>query len=701
MHRQHFRGEMYHVIHDPSNNQFFQLPDAAYEFVALLDGKHTVGEIWKICNDKLGDNAPTQGEAIRLLGQLYTSNLIHAEMPPDAESLFTRFRRRKVRETQSFLMNLLFLRIPILDPDRFLDRWVGLFGRLFTTYSFVAWVLLIGAGLFAISGHFDKLVDAAKGGNGVEGILAPSKLPLLYISMFLLKVLHEFGHAFACKRLGRREGSTGEVHEMGVMFMVLMPMAYVDASISWSFRSKWRRILVGAAGMIVELAVAAVAAIVWANTTPGTLNSICYNIIFIAGVSTVLFNGNPLLRYDGYYMLSDLLEIPNLAQRSRQYLYYLVKKYAWGVRQAQDPAHTHGERGWFVVYGIASTIYRVFVSIAILLFVSDQLFILGAILAIAAIVTWVLVPLGKLLRYLFTSPELTRQRGRALLTTGAALALLVGGLGVLPVSDHYRAEGVVEAADYAIIRAGGDGFILEVLPTSAAVTPQGPFVIKAENLELQSQLKELQADKLRLEAEKRLRETKEVQEGLIIADQIATVEKQIARVQKMIDDLNVLSPVAGTWVCPQYHRLRNMYLRRGDPIGQVASLDKLIIRATADQDAAALLFQEARPQADVRGKSAPGVAVTATIQKIHPAGKEDLPSPAMSFAAGGEHITSTEDRSGTQSVERLFEVELTPNAASALRPGQRVVVRFEMSPKPLVAQAWQSLLQTIQKRFHI
>lgn len=703
MHRQHFRGEMYHVVHDPSNNQFFQLPQSAYEFVALLDGRHTVGEIWKICNDKLGDNAPTQGEAIRLLGQLYTSNLIHAELPPDAESLFTRFRRRKVRETQSFLANLLFLRIPVLDPDHFLNHWLGLFGRLFTWYGLAAWILLVGTGLFFLSGHFDQLLAAARGGGrGEDGVLAPSKLPLLYVCTFFLKVLHEFGHAFACKRLGRIEGGTGEVHEMGVMFMVLMPMAYVDASVSWSFRSKWRRIVVGAAGMMVELAVAAVAAIVWANTTSGmTINAVCYNVLFVAGVSTVLFNANPLLRYDGYYMLSDLLEIPNLAQRSRQYLQYLVKKYAWGIRLAQDPSHTQGERGWLVVYGIASTIYRVMVSVAILLFVSDQLFILGALLAIAAIITWVLLPLGKLVRYLFVNSELARNRGRALATTGITAALLLGGVGLVPTSDHYRVEGWVDASELAVIRAAGDGFVQEVLPTAQAAGPKGPVLVHTENLNLISDRDELLAELDGLRAQQRRAESNDVTEAQIIGRKIKTIEKELGQKLKELADLDIISPASGTWVCPDWQHYRNSYLHRGDPVGHVVSLDRLIVRAQADQQTAAMIFAESSPGAQVRVKGAPAVQVDATIRVIHPAGDENLTNPAMGFSAGGEILTDSQDRTGTKANERLFEIELVPDNSQPLHYGQRVVVRFEMAPKPLAAQAWQSLLGLIQKRFHV
>jgi len=200
-------------------------------------------------------------------------------------------------------------------------------------------------------------------------------------------------------------------------------------------------------------------------------------ISYQSSVSTLLFNGNPLLRYDGYYVFSDILAIANLAQRSREYLYYVVKRYAWGLRQARSPTHTPSERRWMVSYGVASTIYRLFVCIAILLFVADKLFIVGTILAGGAIVTWVLAPLGRLLHYLASSDELTRVRARAVGSTLAVFVLCAIGLGVVPVPHHARAKGVVEPRRLAIVHVATDGFVERVLPSGSFVGPRGPALL--------------------------------------------------------------------------------------------------------------------------------------------------------------------------------------------------------------------------------
>jgi putative peptide zinc metalloprotease protein len=233
---------------------------------------------------------------------------------------------------------------------------------------------------------------------------------------------------------------------MGVMFLVFFPLPYVDASSAWAFRNRWHRAVVGMSGVMAELSAAAIAAIIWSNTSTGTLHIIAYNVMFIASVSTLLFNGNPLLRFDAYYVLSDLLEIPNLGQRSRSYLYYLVKRYFWGLKRAQNPAYTFGESIWFVFYGLASTAYRLFICVRILLFLNDrlpeELFVLVPLLAFSAIVAWILIPVGKFLQFLATGAELARRRVRAVFLTLCTFCLIIVCVGLIRMPYYWRIEGL-------------------------------------------------------------------------------------------------------------------------------------------------------------------------------------------------------------------------------------------------------------------
>ncbi len=701
VYRQHFRGQMWHVLQDPTSNQFSRLNEPAYQFIAMLDGRRTVGEVWRTCVEKLGDSAPTQGEAIQLLGQLYTSNLLSAELPPDAEGLLRRYRKRRFREIQGYVTNLLFIRIPLIDPDHFLDRWIGVFGRIFTKIGLALWMVLIGVGLYFLAGQAGELVNRA------SNVFDPANLPFLYVGMVMAKVFHEFGHAFACKWFGQRAGG-GEVHVMGVMFLVFMPLPYVDASSAWAFRSRWHRVVVGAAGMFVEFAVAAVAAIIWANTRSGTaVHAICYNIMFIAGVSSLLFNGNPLLRYDAYYILSDLLEIPNLAQRSKQYLYYIVKRYVWSVRRAISPAHTPGERWWFVFYGIASTVYRIFIFAMILLFLTDRLPKSLAIVAVAfglvAAFTWLCVPVGKFIRYLATNNELSRVRPRAVASTLIFLLAVFICIGLINFPDRYRGEGIGEPINLSIIHAEVDGFVVAFLPSGKRVGPSGPVLLQCENPALQAQHEQLLAERSRLRIRLRIARTQEPAAAQILTEQIAALDEQVRRAEDQLASLTIHAPLAGTWISPDIDRLRGGYVHRGDTIGLVAGLEDVLIRVVVDQQSAAILVAEARRQVEIRVKGRPDMKCSGRILRILPAGSKQLPSAALGYAAGGAMQTAMDDPQGTKSAERFFEIHIAPDKTAnfKLMSGQRVVVRFETPPKPLLLQWWRSLLQVIQRRFNI
>ena len=741
--RQHYRGRMWYVLRDPTNNQFFRLDDAGYHFIGMLDGNRSVAEVWAAANEQLGDRAPTQGEAIQLLGQLFTSNLLQCELPADSAGMFERYRKRVRREVGGYLMNLLFMRIPLFDPEPILEKWVHLVGWLFSLPGLLLWALYVGFGFSYLTGHWEELFKAAQ----PQTLLQTENIFLLYACFAGIKAIHEFGHGFACKRFGKVSGTGGEVHTMGIMLLVMAPVPYVDASSAWAFRNKWHRIIVGAGGMYVELLVAATAAIIWANTAPGTLiNDICFNLIFIASVSTIMFNANPLLRYDGYYMLSDALEIPNLAQRSKDYLYYIVRKYIYRARNPRSPAHTAGERYWLFFYSIVSGIYRIFVSVAITLYLlealQDVLFVVALFLAVSAIVGWVFTPIFKWFKYLATSQEIARTRPWAITSTAMFLAIVVGVVGFLPWPDYHRGEAVVVPRDLTVVYAPTDAYILSTLEPNSNVTPAGPALVVCQNRELLAQRAMLIALRSEIQAQTRqARADNEIGLAKSLVDKLEAVEKQYERVEADIASMQVMPSIAGQWISPNIKQRIGTYVRRGDELGIVASTDKFLIRAVADQDFGPRIIdeiwtpahdQQREARVEIRVVGRPGdvfQGVIRTQKDVLPAGTDQLPSQALGYFGGGSVQVDTQDETGTRAKEAVFEVRIDPlveerNAEIladwqkraddlkslgkeappmpdliVLKSGQRVIVRFEAPAKPLAVQWWRSLKQLLQRRF--
>ena len=319
IHRHHYRGELWYVMQDQAAGRYYRFTPIAYQVIGLMDGKLTVQELWDKASERYGDDAPTQGDMVQLLSQLHSADILLCDIPPDTAELFRRHNKTEGAKWKNYLRSPLSLRFPLLNPEKFLSRTAPWVRPLFSIYGAIIWLAMVGVALVLVGLHWRELTE-----NMLDRVFTGKNLVFLWLVYPLIKAAHELGHGYAIKILG------GEVHEMGIMLLVLMPIPYVDASSASAFREKWQRVLVGAAGMIVELFVAALALFIWLQLPPCNFRAILFNVIVIAGVSTVLFNGNPLLRYDGYYILSDLLGILNLSQRGLNYLGYLCKRYLFG-----------------------------------------------------------------------------------------------------------------------------------------------------------------------------------------------------------------------------------------------------------------------------------------------------------------------------------------------------------------------------------
>lgn len=698
--RQHYRGQLWHVVRDPTTNRYLRLDEPSFRFVGMLDGRRTTDAVWRACCEQLGDRAPTQNEAVQLLGQLYAHNFLVADLPGDATALFERRRKRVRREVGQYVTNLLFARIPLWNPDRFLDRWAPLVGWCFGPVGVALWLAVMWFGLSALAGRGDELWSQS------ANVLSPDNLPWLYAAGVVVKLIHEFGHGFACKHFGRKHHNGGRVYTMGVMLLVLVPMPYVDASSAWALRSKWRRIFISAAGMYAELAIAALAAVVWSRTAAGTFwHGFAYNMIFTAGVSTVLFNINPLIRFDGYYILSDLTDTPNLMQRSKATLHYFVKKYAFGVRHPYQPATGPVEMAWLTVYAVASAIYRVFLSIGILLFVADKLFFLGILMAATAIIGWVVVPVGKFVHYLAVHPELLKTRSRAVAVTVATLALLGLGLGVAPAPDHGRAEGVVEARAMAAIHAAADGEARVVLASGSRVGAAGDVLVAADNRELRAEQEQLTAQLAALRHRHHQALARDPATAQSFSEQIAALRQQVARVEKDLANLTIAAPIEGVWMATAEDLLPGAVLQRGQPLGLVVDTSDLYVRVTADQYLGPRLRAElASPHVELRARRQPELYCTGEVRRVIPGGRRELPSAALGIAGGGAlAVRMHRESTGVEAAEPFFEVdvELTDAHAARLLPGQRVVARFRLPDAPLAVQLWRAVRQTLQERFQV
>ncbi len=689
--RQNFRGERWIVVENPFSNQFFRLRPAAYEFVARLRADRTVEEVWKECLELFPDEAPGQEQVIQLLSQLYHANLLQYANATDSAQLFGRFERVRQREIRSRWLNIMFMRFPLFDPDDFLNKTIGLVGKLISPFGALLWLAVVGWGFKVAFENWGQLMQHS------EGVLSPANLPLLYLGMVVVKTLHEFGHAYFCKKFG------GEVHVMGVLMMIFTPTPYVDATSSWGFRSRWQRVLVGAAGMIVEVFVAAIAMMIWANTGRGVMHNLCYNIIFVASVSTVLFNLIPLLRFDGYYILSDLLDIPNLAQRSTGHLRHLVERYGFGIRRSESPASSRQEKWWLTAFGLSSGIYRIFVFGRILLFVADRLLLIGIIMAAVCAVSWVLVPCGKLLRYLSSDPSLERHRARAVGLTVAAAAVVILFLQIIPFPRHFGAPGVLQARQWVQVVNDTAGSVVQLKANPGDRVTKGQALVVLTNIDLDLQLASVLASKAETEA--RLAQAMRFETSGLkpLRSKMESIEKRISRLETDKANLTVRARTDGLWVAPSIEEGVGRWLAKGTSIGLIIDPSAYEFVATVLQDDVDPLFAKDIKQGQIRLVGQADETINATNLRRIPAEKRTLPSPALGWVGGGDVPVSKQDPQGQHAAEPFFEVraDVQPQPDVALVHGLAGKIRFDLDAEPLLPRAVRRLRQLLQKRYQI
>lgn len=683
IHRHEYRGQLWYVMQDALGNRYHRFSPGAYWLIAQMDGSKTVAQLWQNAVEKLAEDAPSQSETIQLLGQLHGADLLASNVPPDLLELFQRYQKQNQNRWRQRLASPLAIKIPLLDPDAFLTRSQSAVAFLLSRWGFLLWLITVLAALVTAAQHWAELTE-----NISDKVLTPSNVFLIMLIFPVVKALHELGHAYATKIWG------GEVHEIGIMLLVFMPVPYVEASSASAFRARHKRIIVGAAGMIVELTIASLALFYWLYAEPGVAKTLAYNTLLIAGVSTLFFNANPLLRFDGYYMLADYLEIPNLYSRAQGYYQYLTKTFLLRIKNEINPALTPGESLWFIVYGAASYLYRIFIVLAIALFIASKFFIIGVILACWSLFAMFLLPLLKALSFLLWDGRVQSKRGRIGLIGGAIAMVLVGFVGWVPLPYWTNAEGVVWLPEEATVRAQTDCFIDKLFQPTGSPVQQGQALVSCVDplLENDIQIKEAQLQEQQIRYFVAQRESPLRAELNKVA--LSSAQAEFQRAQEKQAQQTLTSPLAGRFEIPFARDLSQRFMAKGDVVGYVIPAKTTVVRAVVSQKYAALVRQDTRA-IEVRRVSQWQQILAGQMQREVPGASNQLPTAALGTFAGGNIAVDPRDPKGLNSFHKLFQFDVR-----LLQPLQsryfldRVYLRFHHQHKTLW-QRWRRHLKLL------
>lgn len=689
--RQTTRGERWMLLTDGVSQRTHRLDAAAWALVGRCNGERTVQRLWETLLDEQGDDAPTQAEVIDLLAHLQQAGLLQAPIDAAAAGPSRPDHDWQPPRPRSLVSaaNPLAFQVTLGDPSR-LVRWLehGLHPVL-QPALLVLWALAVAAAGLAALADWPAL-----SAHGHHWLSSPHHLGLLWAVYPVMKLLHETAHALAIHRFG------GEVRAFGLTMVLFTPVPHVDARAASALASRGQRLLVSLAGIMAELAMAAGALVVWQHTQNGLLHDLAFVVLFLGAVSSLLVNGNPLLRMDGYHALCDALDLPNLAARSRRWWLRVGSRLVNGPGHAAPaPACAPGERGWLIAYAPLSWLYRAGLGLLIVRWLGSVHAGLG--LAAAAVLGGLVVgaPLLGLWRQLQVPMLAASVRrvamGRVALIAAAMLALFF----FWPLPHATTAQGVVWLPESAWIRPQTAGFVTTPPASASRRVAAGDVVLPLADDRLTSRRAALDEQLAGLDARRFEALARDPGQAAALQQQAGALRAQRQQLDTEIAGLAVRAPRAGTLVLDDAPRLGGRWLERGDTLGHVRPDDNRTLQVVLPHEDA-LLVQDSLQGITLRRSDRPADRLGARLRTTTlPSATRRLPTRSLGDTGGGQVVTDPTDPQGLTSRDPVSVLELASDQPLGERVGSRVWVRFAFAPRSAAWQLGRWLRQTFLGQF--
>ena len=710
---QEYQGRRYWIVKDPLALKYYRFEEQEFALLELLDGRSSLEEVRQAFERRFAPQRITPRELHQLLGLLHRSGLLLADAPGQGDELSKRADQRQRQILWGKLTNLLAIRFRGIDPDRFLarlDRW---WGWLFSLPALAAAMILAACALLLIGAEFEVFRSRLP---AFQEFFAAQNWLALALTLAVTKVLHEFGHGLACKRFG------GECHEMGLMLLVFTPCLYCNVTDSWMIADKWKRAAVGAAGMYVELILASLATLLWWHTEPGLIHGLCLNVMFICSISTLLFNANPLMRYDGYYILADLVEIPNLRQKASLLLQRKLTWWFLGIRPPHDPFLPQRRQWLFALYSIASAAYGWLVMVSIFWFLYGVLKpyglqVLGQMLAAATLIGLVVAPAWRMFKT-FQVPgrvdRVNKPRATMMFSLSAAAAL---GLLLVPLPYYVPCDFSVQPRDSRPVYVDVPGEIKQVFVAGGMVEAGQP-ILELENIEARAAQQTLigQRDQLaaRLESLRQQAHTDDEAhlELAAASEALAALEEQLEERRQETRKLVVRAPAAGlllpaaskaprqstmlpTWYGrPLSPHNVGAYLDVSTDVGRIAQPGEIEAILAISQDE--VEFVRAGQGVELFPVSLPAEAWTGRIEHLSQQQMHSAPAN-LSLKSGGNLATRTDEQGIERPVDVLYQASVPlHDEEGRLLPGTTGRAKVHCGYQPLALRLWRTACRTFR-----
>ncbi len=716
--RQVYQGQAWFVVKDPISLHYFRFRPEEYALLEMLDGDASLERLKDDFEARFPPRRITVDELARFVATLHRSGLVIGDRPGQGPQLFERRRQRKWKEWVAWISNVMALRFRGIDPDWLLEKMNPWLGWIFSPAAILAGLAFAASALLLVLVNFETFRSKLPEFNQ---FFAAGNWLYLAIALGVTKVIHEFGHGLSCKYYG------GECHEMGVMLLVFTPCLYCDVSDSWMLPNKWKRAAIGAAGMYVEVVMAAVATYLWWNSHAGVFNQICLDVMFVSSVSTILFNANPLLRYDGYYILSDVLEIPNLRQKANSILGRIASHWCLGIKQPEDPFLPQRKLGWFALYAVASSLYGWFVSLSIFLFVWNvfkpyRLQVLGQILAGAALWGLVIRPMQGMIKFLQVPGRRDEVKAVNVISTTAVAGVVAAAIALIPLPQRVWSPAELRPRGEETVYVSVAGRLEEILVKPDEEVSRGQKLAVLSSLELDLEIAELEGRKQQSESRlaslqrERFNDPAAALEIGTVSETLKSLAEQLERMRKDREELVLVAPRDGVILpapavpdrpdpggrLPGWtgHSLDEKNLGATMTPGTVFCLvgDRQLFEAVMVVDQSEVEFLKRGQPVDLKLDAFPYQTFRGQVEQIAETHIE-AGSERLSVKAGGQVPTKTDESGRETPISTSYEALMTlEDPAGTFTPGMRGTARIKVGSRTVGSWLLRLLWQTFNFR---
>ncbi len=616
------KGNPHYILEDPVRNKFYRLGLEEYLFISRMNQASSIEQLLQ----SVTQTAETQlslEQAEAIINWLAVRQLLQID---NASPLIEALKQEHTSKHWQRLsrLNIITIRISLFNPDPLLKilspKLSWLTGKLF---AFI-WLALMISALGIIFSRWQEFSTQS------VSFFSAGNLLIIWLIWFSLKLFHELFHALVCWRYG------GRVYDAGFLFILFIPLTYVNATSSWNFPSKWQRIHVALAGIFIELGIASIALLVWAGQPDTALGLIAHNTVIIAGISSLIFNANPLMRFDGYYVLSDLTGIPNLYSHGLQFIRTAAAKWFLGISPV--PSKQSRGRKWFIrLYGVGIYVWRLFILLSLGYIASTMAGGFGIMATFGAAIVWLGLPL-----YLFYKKLPLFKQHNPSVVTHLFLRFIITVVGIgLTVSiirweQRIEAPAVIEYQHQFSVRPEIDGFVAAVHVTEGQYVQQGELLITLENIELVYTATLLELETQQLELESRIAQsTNQLTQLQILKEQQQVSAKELMDLQRDLSALHIHAHNGGVVIGSGLETLQGTYVLQGKELFWIVSKEQKHIIASASQDDVDHFQELLNKPIDIDMRSAGLGLFSGTVTRVSPTATTELLHPALGAVYGG------------------------------------------------------------------